>query len=208
MGMVEKEKGGMKPQASQQWHFLYETSNRPAGADAALFEKIEIPLVGPAYLLVREGGKPHVSAEAAASLDDTLLLEAVAVGHQPYLLMATPGRAQARVNGEPAPVVTLLSVKDQVQVTPDVLLHVTQYTRPAIGPPPEDILGQECPVCRGMFQPDTIVYICPSCGKPTHCEGEEKPVDVRLECIRLGTECPTCNAPVVQAQGYTYIPEA
>src|SRR5262249_37966143 len=132
----------------------------------------------------------------------------VSVGHQPYLLLATPGVGQARVNGEPAPVVTLLSVKDQVQVTPDTVLHVTQYTRPPIGPPTEGLLRQACPVCRRSVQGDTTVYVCPGCGKPTHCEGEDKPADVRLECIRLGTECPTCSAAVVYTQGYTYIPEA
>jgi hypothetical protein len=161
----------------------------------AAAEKFEVPAVGAAHLPL--SADPH----------DAAVFEAVAVGHQPYLLMLSPGGQRLRVNGQRAPRVALLSVRDQVQLPDGGVLHVTRYTQPAIGRPGAEHVGKECPVCRDRFAPETIVYVCPSCGSAAHCEGDEKPAEERLECIRLSSECPTCGAPVVMTQGYTYLPE-
>jgi hypothetical protein len=181
------------PQVPQCWHLLPEPPTSELGLAAV--EKIEVPAAGTACL--PWGPDPA----------DAAVLEAVTVGRQPFLLMLSAGLQRPRVNGQRAPCVSLLSVRDQVQLPDGRLFHVTRYTQPAIGRPGSDHLGKECPVCRTRFGTETTVYLCPACGTAAHCEGEEKPADQRLECIRLSSECPTCGAPVVMTQGYTYLPE-
>jgi hypothetical protein len=159
------------------------------------FDKLEVPAVGTARL------------ELGAGADEELLLEGVAVGRQPYLLLLSPGQRRPRVNGQWAPRVALLNVRDQVQLPDGTVWHVTLYTGSALGRPEAEHVGKECPVCRLRLTPETTVYVCPSCATATHCEGEDRPADERLECIRLSSECPSCGGPVVLGQGYTYLPE-
>jgi hypothetical protein len=186
---------------SQQFHLFLDVLSPPtqvAGAD-----KIEVP-AGISFLEAPVGQPPRL-LRATEMRDAAFLLEPILRARQPRLLLISPGTRRVRVNGQPAPRLTLLSVKDQVQFTPDYLLHVTLYHRSSIGPPAPAAIGRECPICRAPFLPSTTVYVCPACATPVHCEGEERGAE-RLECIRLGPDCPVCGAPVLP-EGYSYVPE-
>jgi hypothetical protein len=166
-------------------------------------ERIGVP-PGVSYLQAARAGSPRLLHAAPLTGEPACVVEPVGGRQQQLLLLGPPG-ACVRVNGQPAPRVALLGIKDQVQVGSGPVLHVTAYHAARVGPTPEDRLGQECPVCRVPLGA-TTVYVCPACRTALHCEGEEKGAD-RLECARLTSECPTCRAPVVMQEGWAYLPE-
>jgi hypothetical protein len=172
-----------------------------AGADGP--ERLGVP-PGVSYLQAGGAGRVRLLAKAPAKGEPACAVEPVG-GRTPQLLLLSPPGARVRVNGQPAPRVALLNVKDQVQLGGGPTLHVTAYHAARVGPTPEGALGQECPVCRVPLAA-TTVYVCPGCGAALHCEGEEKGPD-RLECARLSSECPACRAPVVMREGWAYLPE-
>jgi hypothetical protein len=159
---------------------------------------------GVSYMQAGAAGPPRLLAQAPAQGEPAFAVEAVG-GRQPQLLLLSPAGARVRINGQPAPRVALLSIKDQVQLDGGPVLHVTAYHAARVGPTPDDQLGQECPVCRAPLAA-TTVYVCPGCRTALHCEGEDKGPE-RLECARLTSECPTCRAPVVMQEGWAYLPE-
>jgi hypothetical protein len=171
------------------------------GPDGA--RRLGVP-AGVSYLQAGGAGAPRLLARAPARGEAACALEPVG-GREPRLLLLSPPGARVRVNGQAAPRVALLAVKDQVQVGGGPLLHVTAYRAARVRPTPPDRLGKECPVCRAPLAV-TTVYVCPGCGTAMHCEGEEEGPD-RLECARLSSECPTCRAPVVLRAGWAYLPE-
>ncbi len=166
-------------------------------------ERLGVPH-GVSYLQVGPAAWVRLLAKAPAKGEPACAVEPVG-GREPLLLLLSAAGARVRVNGQPAPPVALLGVKDQVQVGGGPLLHVTAYHAARVGPAPEGLLGRECPVCRVPLAA-TTVYVCPGCGAALHCEGEEKGPD-RLECARLSSECPACRAPVVMQEGWAYLPE-
>ena len=166
-------------------------------------QRVGVP-PGVSYLYANAAGRPRLLAEAPAKGEPACAVEAV-TGRQPQLLLLSPPGARVRVNGQPAPRVALLSIKEQVQLGSGPALHVTAYHAARVRPTPDDRLGQECPVCRAPLAA-TTVYVCPDCRTALHCEAEDKGPD-RLECARLTSECPTCLAPVVMQEGWAYLPE-
>jgi hypothetical protein len=199
--------------SGQQFHLVIDspdlsgiTPGYPVGpaARGSAFPKVDVP-VGLSYLSA-VAGCPKLAADMPPSMKAVFVLETVTRLHQPQLLLISPANLRARVNGQPAPRVAVLRVKDQIQVRPDYLLHVTLYNRPVIGPPPATAVGKECPICRGRLTADTTVYLCPGCATFVHCEGEEKGGE-RLECVHLSSNCPVCGAAVELQEGYAYIPE-
>ncbi len=167
-------------------------------------ERLGVP-PGVSYLQAGAAGRVRLLPRPPAKGEPACAVEPVG-GRTPQLLLLSPAGARVRVNGQPAPRVALLGVKDQVQIGGGPALHVTAYHAARVGPTPEGLLGKECPVCRVPLA-GTTVYVCPGCGAALHCEGEEKGPD-RLECARLSSECPACRAPVVMQEGWAYLPES
>jgi hypothetical protein len=167
---------------------------------------IEIPSSGVAYLACMPGKSPEVLSEPPDAKGAVLVLETIEYEHQTYLaLLPADG---VRVNGSPVPPVAILRVGDQLRLGKDCVLHVSRFTRAHVGPPPEECVGQECPVCRIKFVPDTVTYICPHCGRPLHCESPDTATNKEigpLECARLASEC-VCQKPIVRQEGYEYVP--
>jgi hypothetical protein len=133
-----------------------------------------------------------------------LHFEPLTVDRRPTLLMLTPPGVRTRVNGRPSPSLALLEVGDQLQVG-DTVLHLTQYREFAVGPPPPELLGRRCGVCRVPFDRETRVYLH-DCGAALHLEPESKPAEERLECALLG-DCPNCGEPISMEPGYSFLPE-
>jgi hypothetical protein len=178
--------------AVRQIHLLVERLSAPQKSP----DRIEVP-AGVCYLSPAEGQPPHLSEHAPPSDEQALVLETVQDGRQTRLLVLSPAGQWPRVNGRPAPRLALLGERDQLQLSrDDHVLHVTVYHRPYLGPPPEHLLGKDCPVCRVPLLKDTRVYVC-TCGAAVHAEGDEKSKDDRLECLQLSPDCPVCNTPVV-----------
>jgi hypothetical protein len=175
-------------------------ASRPKPSKQRVLDALEVQ-ADPSFLILDQNGRPQISSTNPLTMAETVVLEPILRGRRWQLLILTPSDHRLRVNGQPLPPVSLLDVKDQLQVG-EHLLHVTLLSRPSIGPPPHEAIGKECPVCRVAFTAETTVYVCPGCSTPMHCEGPE-----RLECVHLSSECPVCNAPVVMEQGYSYLPE-
>lgn len=179
------------------FHFLVDTLTLCAGpANPA---PLEVP-AGVSFLANPLEEIPYISVEEPAGL--ACALEPVQVSGQPRLLLLSPPELRVRVNGQPAPRVALLSLRDQVQLAGGPLLHVTIHQSLHVGPPPAESLGKECPVCRDILTAERIVYVCPSCGTAIHSEGENG-----LDCINIGSECPACPTALIRQSGYAYQPE-
>jgi hypothetical protein len=144
-----------------------------------------------------EGGTEHAGIERVETVDGALdgardvVLETVTVGHRPALLLCVPdgvgeldggdpsgGRdgyhttaaSRVRVNGQPAPAITMLRLADQIELGDGTVLHVSIHHRPLLGPPPARLIGKSCPVCLVPFESTTRVYVCPYCESAMHLE--------------------------------------
>jgi hypothetical protein len=141
----------------------------------------------------------------AAERSVALRFEALAVEHSDALLMLAPPRLDVRVNGLPAPRITVLEVADQVQLA-GAVLHVTRYQSSATGPPAPEHIGRRCPICSVEIDADTRVHVH-ACGALLHAEEPgSKPEADLLQCAQLGT-CPDCDSSVALTTGLTYTPE-
>lgn len=196
---------------SRQFHLMIEAANRATGGknngQIGALPHLEVPQET-GCLTFDGNGEAALGPQPEGSTDG-FVVEPILSNHQSYLMMLSQGSERLRVNGHPAPPVAILSERDHIQVDDQLALHVTMFHRPDIGPPAPELIGKICPVCLTPFtaEPPTIVYRCWSCGCVAHCEGEEKPEDDRLECIKLSPSCPSCGVPVIMTHGYTYMPE-
>jgi hypothetical protein len=166
-----------------------------------------LPPSGIGYLVTVPGERPEILDEPPVSTSLTSVLETIRYQDQTYLTML-PGEA-IRSGGWPLPLVAVLRVRDQVRVGDRWLLHVSRFTRPYVGPPPDELIGRPCSYCRIEFVPETVVSICPYCRTPVHCEDAESasnPEVGPLECARLMSECHHCHQPVVLEASYEYVP--
>jgi hypothetical protein len=121
---------------------------------------------------------------------------------QAWLLLSVPTGFRAHVNGQVATRLVVLKEKDQLQLDADWILHVTVFSRPRLGPPAPDRVGQPCLVCRVPLAAGATCYTC-QCGKAFHCAEKD---NGGLECARLLSECSACGRPVVLTEGFTYLP--
>jgi hypothetical protein len=169
------------------------------------------PLVIPdglSYLAAHGSRGLRVTTAPPANTDTTkLLLEPLWRGQQSQLLLVCPGAARVRVNGRLAPALCLVSEQDQFQVDEWHVLHVSIHLRPEPGPPRDDRVGGECPICRTLIGADTRVHTCLHCGTPLHYQGEETPPDERLECALTVSSCPVCRNKLQMTAGYSWTPE-
>jgi hypothetical protein len=128
---------------------------------------------------------------------------------QPAMLFTPPDDC-ALLNGVPCPPVALLSAADQVQLG-DYVVHVALFNRPALGPVPAELVGQSCPICRRRFAEGSYVYVCHQCHAtalhdipPGKAASESEDL---LDCVRMCSECPACNAPIMLDEGYAHYPD-
>ena len=170
------------------------------------------PLVikrGVNYLAQERGKRPRLISRAPKIKESLFTLQQVTQNGVPCLLLLSPGERQAWVNGTVAASITLLSDRDEVLFDKhgEFLVHVAVFNQIYIGPPSVEEVGRDCRFCRTAFLPDSRVYVCPSCGKALHLEGNEKPEEERLQCALLCSVCPTCEAPIFKTSGYRSLPE-
>jgi hypothetical protein len=180
-----------------------DAGRNPADAPGLL----TIPLPdGPGYLSLRAGGKPLLTKEPPSVA--CLLVEAIHDGARPRMLLLCPtGGPRVRVNGQSAPRVAMLRVGDQLLLTDACLLHVTVFNRPRIGPPREEQIGLECPLCRTPIARDDEVYSCTGNCTLHHRSAPKEPVGTVVECAKIAAECPGCTRPIVLTEGFTYVPD-
>ncbi|MDY0167777.1 MAG: hypothetical protein RBS80_14610 [Thermoguttaceae bacterium] len=106
-------------------------------------------------------------------------------------------RKDVFVNGAPALGMTVLELKDTVLLAgPRLMFYLTQRFRPAVGPPPQQFLGQKCPACSLTFDSGTALVSC-ACGAAYHHETAQSHPDLpgkdRLDCFSRVGKCQNCK---------------
>ena len=167
---------------------------------------------GPSYIEVRG---PEKFVDRLGNLtrgqdgDVSIELEPIHYQSQQFLLMQADSASvvRATVNGLPASCLSVLTAGDVLGIGEHVL-HVSLMNRSYIGPPSERHLAAKCGYCRTPIrdEADMRVYDCPQCHLPTHCQGEEVPVEKRLECVQLTGHCGHCQAEIVPSEGFSHVP--
>jgi hypothetical protein len=169
---------------------------------------VELPSSGICHLAAAPGEPPHIQREPADCQEEIALCETVEIEGERCLVLVAQGNRKLRVNGSPLLRLEALHAGDELQLDAEYLLHVALRTCPYVGPPRPGDLGQTCLYCRTLIGPETTtVYSCVKCGRPFHCEGEEKSADQRLECARLMAECQQCAQPVITRESYSNVPQ-
>jgi hypothetical protein len=114
------------------------------------------------------------------------------------LLAVRSLRDDVFINGLPGLRLSILGVQDTILLAqPRRLLYVTEYFRPYVGPPPNDLVrDKRCPHCRDPFLPDTRVVSC-YCGDFFHWETAESHPHLaeedRLDCAERARICKRCQ---------------
>ena len=139
--------------------------------------------------------------------DRPIRLESIRNKMQSAVLMSLEPGVRVSTNGLPAACFSILNPGDVLGIDEHVL-YLALLNRPYTGPPDESHLAAKCGYCR-MPIPDAAgmhVYVCPNCQLPTHSHGEEIPVEKRLECAKLSSQCGHCQADIVALEGFTHVP--
>jgi hypothetical protein len=179
--------------------------------DASGLRVLPVP-DSPAHLFAGTAAAPRFAlldeADGAAALPlfALPLFEVVGGARGERLLMAVSPDASLRLNGLPVPPVLLLTPGDQLAPDADLVLHVSRVQRTAPVPPPPELVGQSCEICRVAFTPETRVVLCATCGDARHLEGAEISAEDRLACAELGP-CPVCRTELPTSDGFAYWPE-
>ena len=139
--------------------------------------------------------------------DQSIRLESIRNKSQSSLLMTFEPGLRVTTNGLPAACFSVLNPGDVLGVG-DLVLYLSLLNRPYIGPPDESHLAAKCGYCRVPIkdEADMRVYVCPNCNLPMHSHGEEIPVEKRLECAKLSSQCGHCQADIVASEGFTHVP--
>ena len=104
--------------------------------DASTPYTVDLPQ-GTSFLTVRagRGERLAVTAHRPRGHGPAVRLEVLGTERATPLALFVPAGLWVRLNGLPAPVVTPLRVRDQVQLDARTLLHVTVYLNPRIEAP-------------------------------------------------------------------------
>jgi len=161
------------------------------GGDRAGAPGVSLPAGPWAVIPAGDSGLRLVSPGAPAA-GGALWLEPVQQRAHPLRVLAVSASAGTlRVNGQPAPRVTVLRENDFVQWGPEVAFTVEFVRRSSVGPPPREFVGRPCPVCRVPFAADVVTFGC-ACGTRLHCEVGEN----GLQCAQRSRRCPSCLNPL------------
>ena len=156
---------------------------------------------GATNLTITDEGLAVLVAEAPDDGSPSWRVEALHHEAQPQLLVVSTQQHRLTVNGQPAPVVTLLRPGDHVQTAAGGEFFLALYDEPRIGPPAPLSVGQECLLCRVRFEKTSTVYRCWYCDTHFHLEGADG-----LDCGRVTSECLHCQKPVRLERGFSHYP--
>ena len=164
---------------------------------------------GLSYLVAPPDRVPQIRTAAPGSADHAFILNPLRLDRRHRLLLVSPAPEQVRLNAVPAPSVAVLQEKDQLLLHDgDVLLHVSRYVRPFLGPAAKPFLSQPCELCQIAAEPGTRIYVCPHCDAVLHHQTEQDAdQETRLQCAAMTSTCPNCRNPIVTGEGLTYVPE-
>jgi len=164
------------------------------------------------------GGLVAVNGSCPPQIVDTLCYNADNIFvFQPFwntfdshLLMVCPGRNRPLINAVPAPPIALLTVKDEILFpnASEWIAHVSIYSRPCLGPAPENRIGRKCPICKSELLTKTDTYTCYQCGQVIHYKAGGSSNSVSLDCANICNNCPVCRAKICLSEGYVYLPES
>jgi hypothetical protein len=189
------------PPTDQGFRLLIEPAH---GTDSLVFDadpEMLAVAAGVSSVALGPAGDPEIlGAEGPAPTRSMFQLEPVEVERHPALLMLASRPSPVRVNGTPAPPLSLLEVGDVIQLG-DVLLHVSWLRAPQVGPAAEHLVGKTCPVCRTPITASATVFVHEECGTALHLEPDEN----GLQCALLG-DCASCGRPVSLDSGLSYRP--
>ena len=136
------------------------------------------------------------------SIEDTFRLEPLfSRPLEPRLLLASPARFRASVNGMPAPRLALLSEGDRFHFNTGPAFRVALFHRPHLGPTPVDVIGVGCPVCTLPLTAADRCFVCSTCRTPFHA-AEDETLEGALSCAKMISHCGSCQQPIRLAPGY------
>jgi hypothetical protein len=134
-------------------------------------------------------------------------LEVVQHGLQSFIVLASSPKSPVRVNGMRPGSVSILNVRDQLQVDADHVWHVSVLHKPEVSTAAAEEIGAECPLCRTPIIADQTVFHCTRCGVAIHCGGPHRPEHDRLECAKASSDCPRCHHELVREERFEYVPD-
>jgi hypothetical protein len=162
---------------------------------------------GVRWLVVAPGRPPCIRSRRPARTAAIAIVEPLTTQQRsPRLLIKSIYPHRVRINGRLAPLLTVLAERDVFQLDGGMPLHVTVFAKPPIGTVSQDLVGQECPVCRVAFLPTSICYTC-GCGASMHCEDDQKEDGLQCAQLRMTAGCPVCRRALILKAGFTYWPE-
>jgi hypothetical protein len=181
------------------------SDSSPATGD---FITIEIADKG-GLLMVDDNCVPRIVGRPYHGEDNIFIFQPIWNNSDSHLLMACPGRKRPIINAIPAPSIALLKVKDDI-LFPNAVeftAHVSLYTRPRLGPVPDNRAGRKCPLCRSTFLKNTLTYTCYRCGQAIHYKRNGHAESDGLDCANICDNCPVCRARIYLNDGFVYLPE-
>jgi hypothetical protein len=169
---------------------------------------IEIPDRG-GLLMVEDNCLPRIADRHSYGEDNIFVFQPIWNNSDSHLLMVCPGRNRPIINGILAPPIALLNVKDDILFPNafEFMAHVSIYTRPRLGPAPENRIGRQCPLCRSKLLKNTLTYTCYRCGQVIHYKGNGYAESDTLDCANISDNCPVCRAQIYLNDGFVYLPE-
>lgn len=188
------------PPPGQGFRLLYESAHETGFRASDENPEMLVIDAGVSSVALGASGDPEIlGADAPAPTGAMFQVEPVEVERHPTLVMLAPRPSPVRVNDTPAPPLSLLVVGDVIQLG-DVLLHISWYQAPQVGPVAEHLVGKPCPVCRTPVDANATAFVH-SCGVALHYEPDEE----GLQCALLG-DCASCGQAVSLERGLTYRP--
>ena len=203
--------------ASRRFCLIWSDTNAPAthapctgggpGHGRDLPHTLLVP-AGVSHLVSESGTPPRIVAGPPGASSTAQMLEPIRQNRHDRLLLVSPVEDGLMLNAAPAPRVAVLEEGDQIALFDvAVLLHVSSWVRPYVGPPDRELVGAPCSFCQVPVEGCSRVYVCPYCHRPLHEETEtDRPETDKLLCARSTSSCPNCQNPIVAAEGLSYVP--
>jgi hypothetical protein len=161
---------------------------------------------GVAHLRVDGDARPVLAAESEATARARIAFAPVRRARERALVMLIRDpNLSVRTNGCPSSRVAVLREGDDLLVSADLVMHVTEHLGERVAHAGAARAGRECPVCRVPLGATRIVFVCPTCDAALHVA--DGAAGDGLECATEGCDCPVCSTPISFASGYSYFPK-